>query len=186
MAWSLLSPETMLTYSHLEHKEKTQWNSNQNTFISFMKIHLKISVKWRPFCSGHNVLKYMDCGALTWPCRKCPCRHRINIFVACSIPLVAVSNISVRHFRSDWWYREPPIGELIHLACQQRIQIWYIVCRRLTGPRWNGMSSSVSNMMLCKIHVWHIYIYIYIYRERETERHKSPTTPLFCLTAYSD
>ena len=34
-------------------KNELQWNLNQNTEISFMKMHLKASsVKWRPFCPG--------------------------------------------------------------------------------------------------------------------------------------
>ena len=41
------------------HRNKLQWNSNQNTFFSFMEMHLKMTHdKWWPFCrwegAGYN------------------------------------------------------------------------------------------------------------------------------------
>ena len=44
-------------------KNNLQWNFNQNSYISFKKMHLKmLSVKWCPFCLCLNVLynTYLD------------------------------------------------------------------------------------------------------------------------------
>ena len=45
---------------------KLHWNINRNWYVSFKKIHLKMSSgKWRPFCHGLNMLKSQSV-ALVW------------------------------------------------------------------------------------------------------------------------
>ena len=38
-------------------RNKLQWNIVKNQIISFKKMHLKMSVKWRPFCPGEEELR---------------------------------------------------------------------------------------------------------------------------------
>ena len=46
-------------------RNKLQWNFDQNTNLSIMKMHLKIpSARWRPFCSGGSVKRrHIELGA---------------------------------------------------------------------------------------------------------------------------
>ena len=38
-------------------RNKVQWNLNRNSYISFKKMHMKLSsAKWRPFCPGGDEL----------------------------------------------------------------------------------------------------------------------------------
>ena len=48
-------------------KNKPQWNFNQNTFLSFNEMHLKIwCAKWQPFCWGSVGPFWLSAVSLQW------------------------------------------------------------------------------------------------------------------------
>ena len=69
--------------------------------FSFKKIHLKMSSrKWRPFCPGLNVLKYLQCGI---PQLECRYRELKNPQLECNTIVTATYSIdsSCHNFSSS-------------------------------------------------------------------------------------
>ena len=72
---------------------KLQWNWNQNSNFSFLKMYLKmLSAKWRPFCSGrwvnikstrHFCLVWLKISFLFWHLPQWGLNNRILVWRGC-------------------------------------------------------------------------------------------------------
>ena len=52
--------EPILIIVHWARRKELQWHSNENTKLSFIKMHLKLSsAKWRPYCTEWDELRHI-------------------------------------------------------------------------------------------------------------------------------